>query len=820
MDDPRIDELLADLTLEEKVSLTAGKDMWHVPGVPRLGIPSLKVTDGPNGARGDGLAGTGLSCVCIPCGSALAATWNPALIERVGAMLGDEARTKAAHVLLAPTVNLHRSPLGGRNFECYSEDPYLTSRIAVAFIRGVQSRGVGTTIKHFAGNESEFERMTIDSTIGERALRELYLPPFEAAVREADAWGVMAAYNRLNGAFCTESEDLLTRLLKEEWGFRGLVVSDWLATHSTVPAARAGLDLEMPGPPAHFGARLVDAVRAGEIREAQVDDKVRRILRMAVWTRAFEDPMDHAEEAVDLPEHRALAREAALDGAVLLKNDGGALPLDASKLRRVAVVGPNAGVAQIMGGGSANVRAHYLRSPLAALRDRLGSSVEVVHEPGCQIHRHLPRLQRGLATPDGEPGIAIEYFAGQEHAGPVIHRERREHGALRWFGRFSDAVDPRSFSCRAVTRFTPEQSGEHRFGMLLLGEARLYLDGELAIDASSRRLPRGESFFGYGTDEIVVTADLVAGRPCEIVLEYANRGARDLGGALLGAMAPTPTDLMERAIAAARDADAAIVVVGTSEEWETEGRDRESIDLPLRQAELIERVAAVQPRTVVVVNAGSPIAMPWLDHVPAVLDVWLGGQEMADALAALLVGDANPSGKLPTTFPVRLEDTPAFLDYPGEAGRVVYGEGVFGGYRFYDTRDVTPLFPFGHGLSYTTFAYGEPRLSSPRVAPGETLVVEVDVENTGTRAGSEVVQLYVRPRTPRLARPFQELKAFAKLTLGPGATATARLTLDDRAFAAWDPKPHRWTIDPGPFELHIGSSSRDIRQTIEVERTP
>ena len=482
------------------------------------------------------------------------------------------------------------------------------------------------------------------------------------------------------------------------------------------------------------------------------------------------------------------------------------------------MIGPNAGVARIMGGGSANVKPHYWRTPLAALRDRLGTGVEVVHEPGCAIHRHLPRLERDLATPEGEPGIALEYFGGHDFQGAPLHREVRDHSHLRWFGRFSDAVDPRRFSCRARGRFVPRQSGPHRFGLMLFGVAALWVDGRRLLGGASRDLPRGDSFFGFGTEEIVASVDLVAGQPCEILLEYANQGAPGLGGAMLGLLEPAPDDLLDRAVRAAARADAVVLVVGTSEEWETEGHDRESMDLPGAQAELIERVAAVNRRTVVVLNAGAPIAMPWVDRVPAILDVWLGGQEMADATAAILFGDAAPSGKLPTTFPVRLEDTPAFLHYPGEAGEVAYGEGVFVGYRWYDTRRIEPRFPFGHGLSFTTFSYGEPRLSAAHLAAGARLTVAIDVTNTGARPGSEVVQLYVRPIAPRLARPFQELKAFVKIALAPGEAGTARFELDERAFAAWDPRASGWVVDAGPYELRIGSSSRDIRRTARVER--
>jgi beta-glucosidase len=810
--DQRIERLVAELTLEEKVSLLGGLDMWHSPGVPRLGIPALKVTDGPSGARG-GSFSEGPSAACFPCGTALAATWHPELVARVGEALGQEARSKGAHVLLAPTVNIHRSPLGGRNFECYSEDPHLAARIAVAFVRGVQSQGVGTSIKHFVCNDSEFERHTISSEVDERALREIYLVPFEAAVEEADPWSVMAAYNRLNGTYCAEHERLLGDILRGEWGFEGFVVSDWFGTRSTADAVTAGLDLEMPGPPRFMGEKLLTAVQAGDVAESVVDAAVRRALRARLRAGAFESPEEPPERAIDLPEHRRVARAAAAEAIVLLKNEGNALPLDASALESLAVIGPNADAAHIQGGGSARVPPHYAVTPLEGIRERAGGSVEVRFELGCTSHRSLPALDARHVTPgagEGERGLRVEYFNNLDLSGePALVKVSRQ-AEFYWLGAFAAGVDPRKFSARVRGTFTAPEAGAYTFGLTSAGLSRLFVDGRQVVDNWTSQSP-GESFFGAGSAEVSGAVELERGQSCELCIEYARRNAPVMAGLKVGCLPPVPDDALERAVARAASCDAAVVVVGLNAEWETEGRDRLDMELPSRQAELIERVAAANPNTIVVVNAGAPVRMDWIDAVPAALQLWYPGQECGNALADVLFGDVNPSGKLPQTFPKRLEDTPAYRYYPGENGKVVYGEGVFVGYRHYDARGIEPRFPFGHGLSYTRFDYADLRVSPLEAGPGDPIELAVDVANAGSRAGQEVVQLYVRDVEASVSRPERELRGFAKLELQPGERRTLRFALEPRALSFWDPARAQWVAEPGEFEVLVGSSSRDIR---------
>jgi beta-glucosidase len=818
----RIDDLLDQLTLQEKVALLAGSDMWHTTPVERLGIPALKVTDGPNGARGGGSFTDGVKAACFPAGIALASTWNTALVERVGRALGQEARTKGARVLLAPTVNIHRSPLNGRNFECFSEDPYLSTRMAVAYITGVQSEGVGTSVKHYICNDSEFERFSISSEVGERALREIYLPPFQAAVREAHTWTVMAAYNKVNGVAASENSTLLTDILRKEWGYDGVVVSDWyFSVKSTAASVNAGCDLEMPGPPLWRGERLLQAIKEGEVAEATIDESVRRLLRLFVKAGLFEQREEAPEQAVDLPEHRALARAAAAEGIVLLKNEDNMLPLQREQLRSIAVIGPNAKVARIMAGGSAQVNAHYAVTPFDGIVASAGDGVGVGYEMGCSNRKLLPLLDpdRLLAGAKGtEHGIFVEYFNNLDLSGAPIWTEIRRTSELQWLGHFPDAVDPRQVSVRCTTRFTPGETGAYTFGLVSAGLSRFFIDGEEAIDNWTQQVP-GEAYFGMGSTEVQENITLEAGREYLITIEYRKRGMDLISAIRLGSLPPIPADAIERAAALAARSDVAIVCAGLSGEWESEGFDRPDMELVGKQVQLIEQVAAANPRTVVVLNTGSPISMPWLDKVAAVVQAWFPGQECGNAIADILFGDSNPSGKLSQTFPVRVEDNPAYINYPGENGKVYYGEGIFVGYRYYEAKKVAPLFPFGFGLSYTTFDYSDLRLSSQEIGSGETLQVSLDITNTGTCTGQEVVQVYIRDVAASLRRPEKELKAFAKVQLEPGKRKTVTLPITREALAYYDDLAHEWIAEAGEFEVLVGSSSQDIRARETFELT-
>lgn len=814
------DELVRQLTLQEKVSMLAGSDMWHTTPVQRLGIPALKVTDGPNGARGGGGFSDGVRAACFPVGIALAATWNVDLVERVGQALGQEARTKGASVLLAPTVNIHRSPLNGRNFECYSEDPYLSGRMAVAYINGVQSQGVGATIKHYVCNDSEYERNSISSEVDERTLREIYLVPFQMAVRDARPWAVMASYNRVNGVFAGEHPSLLTKILREEWGFSGVIMSDWFGTQSTTASVQAGLDLEMPGPTVWRGEKLLQAVERGEVDEAVIDESVRRLLRLIERAGAFEHPEEQPEQAIDRPEHRAIARQAAVEGIVLLKNARQVLPLPA-EVRSLALIGPNATVARIMAGGSAQVTAHYAVSPFEAITRRAGAQVQIGYEQGCTNHRFLPLLDIERLIGGGQagaaPALTIEYFNGSDLSAAPVHTSSTATAEISWFGTLPGGVDPQQFSVRVSGQFTPDETGTYTLGLISTGLSRLLFAGQQVIDNWTSQQP-GSAYFGMGSSEARAGVEVQAGQAYPLVIEY-SRGKASFSALRLGCLQPQRADARERAVQLARNADVALVFAGLSEEWESESFDRPDLDLVGEQNRLIEEVAAVNSRTVVVLQTGAPIAMPWLDGVAAVVQAWYGGQECGNAIADVLFGDVNPSGRLPQTFPQRLEDNPAFLNYPGESGQVRYGERVFVGYRYYQKKRVTPLFPFGAGLSYTTFEYGDLHLSAQEMAPDDVLRVAIAITNTGQRAGQEVVQLYIRDRVASVQRPDKELKAFARVSLAIGESRVLTFSLTRDALAYYDMLKQAWVAEAGAFEVLVGASSQDIRATGQVMLT-
>lgn len=832
-----IETRLAALSIEEKADLVAGEGMWTTKSFPDAGIPAIAVTDGPNGARGGGLMGTGTSTACIPAGAVLGATWDPELVERLAGLLGDEARAKGCRVLLAPTINLHRNPLGGRNFECYSEDPVLSGLLAAAFVRGVQSRGVATTPKHFVANDSEFERNTIDSQVDERTLRELYLVPFEYAVVEGGTWGLMSAYNRLNGTFCTENEWLLTQVLREEWGFDGFVVSDWFAARSTAASARAGLSLEMPGPGQWYNRGPIgEALASGEMDEGHLNRITADVLRLLERTGAFdgaEGCEPGQEHPLDRDEDRALIRGASAAGTVLVANNG-VLPLDSTNPGSLAVIGPNARKAQTMGGGSATVRSYRNVSLMDALGDEY-SHLDIAYAQGCDIERSLVALSAPILT--GE--LRMEFFNGHDWSGPAVYTSESAAADLLFFGAPGPGVNPEAFSIRASGVLVPEDTGEHTLGLVQLGRCRVLLDGEVVLDATEGDYDRGEDFFGMGSAVISAPVQLTAGLEVAITIEYSSRDSFMLCGVRVGLKSQVKHDLIAEAEGVAAAADVAVVVVGTNPDWETEGRDRDSFDLPGDQPELIRRVAAVNPATVVVVNTGGACNLDWADEVAGVLVAGFGGQEMGYALADVLFGVADPGGRMAMTVPARYEHSPAYLNYPGENGVVRYGEGLYIGHRWFDARAIEPAVPFGHGLSYASLEWSEPRVSGGGdTEVADPVIVEVEVVNVGDRPGSDVVQVYVEPPPSLLHRPVRELKGFAKVHLAPGERTTARIVMNRRAFAYYDlgdQSPEGlsiggmvpagtsekrtqpgWHVDPGTYTVWTARSSADLVHSVEV----
>jgi beta-glucosidase len=780
-----------ELTLEEQAALTAGRDFWHTVPLERVGLPSLRVTDGPAGARGDRWS-VGTSA-CVPCGTALAATWDRDLVRRVGGLLADETRAKGAGMLLAPTVNLHRHPITGRHFEAFSEDPYLTAELAVAYIDGLQARGVGAVVKHLVCNDQEFERMTISAEVDERPLRELYLPPFEAAV-EHGVWGVMGAYNRLWGTYCCEHRQLLVDLLRDEWGFDGVVFSDWFGTHSTT-AVVEGLDLEMPGPAKYLGPHLVEAVASGSVdREAvaRASERVARLVEKAT-------PVDGAVRAESVAD---VTRTAAARAIVMLRN-ADLLPLQTNQLRSIAVIGPQAERMAVQGGGSAEVTPDYVTTPLQAIHERCASSgIEVRHAPGAAFEGPTPLLDyRWLPT-----NMQVDVFANTNFAGSPVSHETVMRSIVRWGGSPA-GVSGGQYSARLGGDFVPDRSGPWQFGLASPGQSRLLLDDQVIVEKPETRV---DPEFNRGRHEVTQEVELEAGRRYRLVAELIMTSELSQSGVRIGARPVLPANALQEAVDAAAAADVAVVVVGYDGNWECEGRDRPDMDLPGAQDELISAVLAANPRSVVVVNAGAPVTMDWADAAGAILQVWFPGMEGGNAVADVLFGDVNPSGRLPTTFPRRLSDSPASPHYPGSDGVVRYGEGLLVGYRHYDKRGVEPRFCFGHGLSYTRFSYAGLRAETL----DDGIRLSVEVTNVGERAGAEVVQVYVRDPAAADEEPDKQLRQFARVELQAGEARTVELDLPRRAFAHWDIASHNWVVKPGDREILVGASSRDIRQSL------
>jgi beta-glucosidase len=797
--DAVIERLLAKLTRDEKCKMLHGADAWTVNGCARLGVPDWTVSDGPVGVRGRG----NTPGLVLPGPSAMAATWDIELVEAIGAALGEEARDREIDVLLAPTVNLHRSPRGGRHFEAFSEDPELTARMAVAYIRGVQSQQVGACIKHLVANDQEHERQTIDVQVDERTLREVYLRPFEAAVAEADVRAVMAAYNYVNGEHACAQHHVIVEVLKGEWAFSGVVMSDWNAMKETVRPALNGLDLEMPGPGRWWGdGALLAAVERGDVSDDLIDEKVRRVLGLLAWRgRVPSDSSPVHERSIDRPEHRALARRAAADGMVLVKNDG-LLPLGLS--RSVALVGPGAATTAILGGGSALLEAHPHRSLLDAFTERWPG--DVTHAAGVDMQRGADTLPTEWI---GDDGVVVELFDGRACTGEPFATTRRSSAYNVWW---DEAYPPGhdAVALRATLTVQPGRAGPHRLVGKAYGCARLFVDGVAVADSEADGFPAGFGFTGCSC-----VLELAVGTPVEVVLEAVQPEGNTYPAAMfdIGIAPVDQSEGIDAAVRVAAAADVAVVIVGSNDEWESEGADRTSLELPAGQSELVEQVVRANPNTVVVLNCGAPMLLPWLDDVPAVVLAWYPGQEGADAIVDVLTGAAEPGGRMPTTWARAERDTPSFLHYPGEAGVVRYGEELHVGHRGYDARGIEPLIPFGHGGSYTTFEWGEPVVT----AEGVDWIVEVPVTNVGDRTGSDVVQVYVSAPVGPVRRPPKHLAGFAKVRLGPGQTARAAVRLGPAAFRHWDVSASEWVVDPGRYRLLIGASAVDIRSEAAVD---
>jgi len=801
----RVNDLFGRLTQPEKLALLTLNDFGdglNTAPIPRLGIPAVHTADGPNAVRYGQAQAT-----VFPMGVVMASTWNPALVEQASAALGQEAAALHKQVLYGPDLNIHRSPQGGRNFESFSEDPFLTAKMGVAYVTGIQSEGVAACLKHYVCNDQETNRGSVNVLVDSRTLHEIYLPPFEAAVKESHAWSAMDAMNRVNGSWVAANSHLLADTLKTQFGFDGVVVSDWGAIHDTVETVKAGTDLEMPNPAFFSPAALTAALQNGQITQAMIDDKARRVLRLIIRTRLLDGGQITDAARVNSILHQKLARKVAQEGIILLKNAGNLLPLDQTKIRSIAVIGPNAAVNELGGRASADVTPFYSVSVLDSIKARAAGRIAVSYTLGTALtDQNLDPIPSSALTPPdagpGEHGLRAEYFANQTLTAPPAVTRLDAQVSFNWDQASPDGAIPHEhFSSRWTGFLTPPVTGHYIFGLNSDDGSRLFLDGKLVID-----------YWSDHSNDITQTTgiDLQAGHAYKLLLEQYQGGGG--AGMTLGWTLPPGPELPFRdAVAAARQSDIAIVVVGLGKKLEGEGLDPSDLRLPGKQDELIQAVAAVNKRTIVVMVNGTPLLMDkWLAKVPGVMEAWYAGDEAGNAVTDILFGDVNPSGHLTDTLAFRREDYSDFASAPGPGDILNYSEGIYVGYRHFDKAKITPLFPFGYGLSYTTFAYS--KLSVPKsVKRGQTTTVRLTVQNTGKVAGADVVQVYVRDLAPRIDRPVQELKGFQKVMLQPGQKSVVTITLDERAFSYYDAAAKRWAANPGMYEIEAGASSRDIR---------
>ena len=801
----RITALMGRMSLDEKIEQLSG---WGGIGFDtqensRLGIPGFKMTDGPIGVRWG-------KSTAFPSGVSLAATWDTAMAASLANALAEEAHANGRNMVLGPCVNIHRFPAGGRNFESYGEDPYLAARLAVSYIKAMQGQHVISSVKHFALNNQEWRRTEIDVKVDERTMREIYLPAFEAAVKEAGVYTVMSAYNKVNGRWCSENQVLLTDILKNEWGFKGLVVSDWGSTHSTVDAANNGLDLEMPDGNVFSAENLKKAIGEGKVTEEIINDKVKRILSVKLSAGLFNTyfPPDTTKRTVD--SHKKLALDLAKESLVLLKNTGNILPLSQGKIKKIAIIGPNAAIARTGGGGSSRVTPVYGVSPLEGIKKLVGANTSVVYAQGDELLSTLvlpigkqyleQELMAGI-------GLKADFFTNMKLEGkPVFSRVDsvldfnwedsppapgvgKDGYSVRWTGFLMPPVT------RKYTLYTASDDG-----------VRVYIDGKILIN----------NWSDHGTTLDSAAITLTAGKSYHIKIEYYENGGSAV--MMLGWDLPVEkgqNNLLTEAVKAARGADVAIVFAGTSDGFESEGFDRVGgLNLPGNQNELIKAVSAANPRTIVVLNTGTPvITKSWLSGVPVLLETFFAGQEGGNAIAEVLFGKHNPSAKLPFSFITGDDQSPAYKGYMDKGLSAPYEEGIFVGYRYLEKNNLTPTFPFGFGLSYTTFVYSAIKVSRK---PDDSYEVKVRVKNTGKVAGSEIVQLYIGDSHSSVPRPVKELKGFSKVFLGPGQEKEVTLNLNSRSFAYYDVTGKKWKVEPGTFGLMIGSSSADIRQKTDL----
>ncbi|UZP40278.1 hypothetical protein NXS19_008094 [Fusarium pseudograminearum] len=824
IDELPVDELLSKLTVDEKVALLAGKDFWHTAPLPHHGIPSIRVSDGPNGVRGTRIFAS-VPSSCLPCGSALGATFNPDLMAELGHLQGQEAKAKGAVCVLGPTLNIQRGPLGGRGFESFSEDPLLSGILSGYYTKGLQEENIAATLKHFVCNDMEHERLAVNVIVTERAMREIYLLPFMLAISIGNPRAIMTAYNKVNGTHVSENKTILQKILREEWKFAGLVMSDWFGTYSTTDSIHAGLDLEMPGPTRWRGSALSHAVMANKVTEEQLDARVRNVLNLINYSLASGVPENAPEERLNRPEDQSLLRRAASESIVLLKNKDSVLPF--AKSKTTAVIGPNAKVARYCGGGSASLIPYYSVSPYDGIAKKCQS---VAFAQGATDHQMLPQMGNVLKTEDGQPGFTWRAYNKPASAKDRVALDERVLVDANCF--FLDYEHPDLspvWYSQAEGIFTPDESGLYDFGLGVEGTGKLYIDDVLLISNVENQTP-GETLFGSGTVEEKGSIELVAGQDYKVRVEWGCFKTSKLppcgpvggrhGGLRFGAYRRiAPAQAIEDAVQVAKSVDQIVLVVGLNGELESEGTDRTTMEMTAHTNALISNVLAANPNTAVVVQSGTPVGMPWIDNAKAVCHAWYGGNETGNAIADVLFGDVNPAGKLPLTIPRRIQDNPTYFNFRSEAGRVLYGEDVYVGYRYYEKIDSKPLYAFGHGLSYTSFSLQN---LSVHVDDNDCKVALL-VTNTGSRAGAEVIQVYVAPSsTTSIARPVKELKAFRKVHLEAGEDRQITIEMDAvLSTSYWHEARGKWCSEKGAYSILVGTSSTDtpLQAAFKVSKT-
>lgn len=819
------ENVLPRMTLAEKCQLLSGKDNWHTQDFPHYKIPSLRLSDGPNGVRGTKFFDA-VPAASFPCGTALGATFDTELLEEAGKLMGLEARAKGAHVILGPTLNIQRSPLGGRGFESFSEDPVLSGKCAAAIISGIQGEGIQTTVKHFVCNDQEDGRMFYNAKVSERALREIYLKAFQIAIREGNPQAVMTAYNKVNEVHASQSVHLLDEVLRKEWGWHGLVMSDWTGVFTTKESIIAGLDLEMPGPPKWRGKLLESSVESKELAAKYVDEAAERTLNFIYQTLVLSRIEGNApEEARNTPETAALLRKLAADSIVLLKNENETLPL--SKDKTIAVIGPNGKVTAYCGGGSASLTPYYTISPYEGISSNVSSKPKF--SLGVATFKELPLLGELLTDDKGETGYVLEVFSGPRDD-PSRKLLETKH-LVSSYMLLSDYAPPgydttMSPFCFDITGyFTPEESGTYQFGLTVSGAAILNVDDKLVVDNSKDQRP-GTAFFGGGTLEETGSIDLVAGQKYKINCYYSRQspmlrpGLIDFTGGLRigGTLVRSSEEELKRAVEVASSVDQVVLAIGLNSEWESEGFDRPDMDLPPNTDSLVEAVCKANPNVVVVVQSGTPVTMPWANQVPAILQAWYGGNESGNGIADVIFGDVNPSGKLPLSYPKRVEDNPAFLHFKCENGETLYNDDIYVGYRHYEITKKDVLFPFGHGLSYSKFELYDLKIK----VTDDEVDVRIKCKNLSGRSGAVVPQFYVAPVNSSVGRPIKELQTFSKIFLDANTELGLILSLSLKSITSfWNSELHSWTSEAGQYRLLVGTSSANIELegTITVDKT-